>query len=113
MQNVRSKSRGFSRKTFIFINKQKNRCWGFRRPRFISIAALPSGAKRKTAIFHYRCPCDHMFRGEESYQDALFVKDYCEQHQSHLKWNKLMFRNNEGNWKKCRSGGKGCTIWIF
>ena len=24
---------------------------------------------------------DHMFRGEESYQDAMFVKSYCEQHQ--------------------------------
>ncbi|CAM4105179.1 tRNA lysidine(34) synthetase TilS [Mesobacillus thioparans] len=58
-----------------------------------SIAVGVSGGPDSLALLHYLSEqregkslkiiavhVDHMFRGEESYQDALFVKDFCEKH---------------------------------
>jgi tRNA(Ile)-lysidine synthase len=47
-------------------------------PDSLALLHYLQGQKEKQQLSLIVAHVDHMFRGEESYQDALFVKDYCE-----------------------------------
>lgn len=48
-------------------------------PDSLALLHYLQGQKEKQQFSIIVAHVDHMFRGDESYQDALFVKDYCEQ----------------------------------
>jgi tRNA(Ile)-lysidine synthase len=48
-------------------------------PDSLALLHYLQGQKEKQQLSLIVAHVDHMFRGEESYQDAMFVKDYCEE----------------------------------
>jgi tRNA(Ile)-lysidine synthase len=48
-------------------------------PDSLALLHYLQGQKERQQLSIIVAHIDHMFRGEESYQDALFVRDYCEQ----------------------------------
>ncbi|MBT2637454.1 tRNA lysidine(34) synthetase TilS [Bacillus sp. ISL-39] len=47
-------------------------------PDSLALLHFLSGQRERNSLKIVAVHVDHMFRGEESYQDALFVKDFCE-----------------------------------